>query len=215
VRATLNEALLNLEQLYNLARDNMLTEVQLLVLSAANHKDEQRVASLWDTVVTETYHTTQDLRAVIAKVVTLASSMATKTSDYIPLGVLLDSLERISLISNQDVTQVFQNLIGSLPQTEPLNLWLEYYDLLKRPFWAEPKCRLHLYQVLTELLEFWQRSALPVSRDRNRFAALGMDSKIDDMATGLATLAFPEAKECREKLRELRNEIFPPQYRQI
>lgn len=111
----------------------MLTEVQLLVLSAANHKDEQRVASLWDDVITETYKSTGDLRAVGAKVISLASSMATKTSDYIPIGILLNALENISLyplhyqydskalmifrnVQPADVTQVFQNLVGTLPQ---------------------------------------------------------------------------------------------------
>jgi hypothetical protein len=113
--------------LASIAGENDLKEGQLLVLSAANHKDERRVAYLWDSIVDESYaRTSGDMRAgmkppplllplpfslflslpfsfwlmfysVVAKVVLLTTSMATKTNDYIPVGLLLDTLERYSL----------------------------------------------------------------------------------------------------------------------
>lgn len=83
--------------LYRLATEAGLKDGQLLVLSAANYKDQERVNHLWNEIVKETFVAKGDVRAVVAKVNSLITSMVTKTSDYIPVHLLLDSLERISV----------------------------------------------------------------------------------------------------------------------
>eukprot|EP00026_Physarum_polycephalum_P000862 Phypoly_transcript_00863.p1 GENE.Phypoly_transcript_00863~~Phypoly_transcript_00863.p1 ORF type:complete len:1293 (+),score=225.30 Phypoly_transcript_00863:291-3881(+) len=209
LKGALTEALLNLEQLFTLAGENDLKEGQLLVLSAANHKDERRVAHLWDGIVNESYaRTGGDMRAVVAKVVLLTTSMTTKTNDYIPLGLLLDTLERFSFNAQQDPSFVFRLLVGTSPLTEPLNLWLEYYDLLKRTYWNDPTHRLHIYLILADLLEYWYKTALFGNRSAG-YVTLGLDTKIDDIIAGLGKLGLPKAVECREKFAKLRSEMFP------
>lgn len=209
VRAKLQRSLYNLEQLYALATEARLKEGQLLVLSAANYKDEERVNHLWNEIVNETFLDKGDVRAVVAKVNSLITSMSTKTNDYIPLSLLLDSLERISVESQQDPTLVFKLLVGGSPMTEPLNLWLEYNDLLKRVFWTENKNKLHLYGILVNLLELMYRPNIHWSQERNAaFASIGLDTKINDIISGLGMIASPLANGYRERLQTLHREIF-------